>query len=164
VEHGTLRTLVLTGIRMVLGIFWLLQLTWKPPPGFGCPEGFCKWVQNEIDFPLIPLYGDVVRAVVQPNVALFGWVTTLVEVVIGLSLVLGLLTRLGGLVGTGWSINLMFGLAAVPGEQGWYFAFLIMLNALFLAFGSDLQYALDRVIGWRAWWARADKMTVRASG
>jgi uncharacterized membrane protein YphA (DoxX/SURF4 family) len=164
VTDGTLRSLLLSGVRVVLGIFWLLQLTWKPPPGFGCPEGFCKWVNNEVQYPAIPLYGELVRHLVQPNVYLFGWLTTVVEVAIGLSLLLGLLTRLGGLAGTLWSLNLTIGLLGVPGEQGWYYAFLLMLNAVYLAVGSDGQLALDRLIGWRDWWNRPVPTSPRAAG
>ena len=132
-------------------------MTWKPPPTFRCPDaGFCEWVAKEVQYPLIPLYGQLVRAVIQPNVYLFGWITTFTEVAIGLSLLLGAATRLGGMVGTLWSINLVIGLAGIPGEQGWYYAFLIMLNSVFLAIGSTGQLALDRVLGWRRVWARDD--------
>ena len=156
-SRGPLPGLLLTSIRVVLGIFWLLQLTWKPPPSFGCPDGgFCEWVGKEVQYPLIPLYGQIVRAVVQPNVYLFGWITTVTEVGIGLSLLLGVATRLGGLVGTLWSINLLVGLAAVPGETGWYYAFLTMLNAVFLGIGSSGQVSLDRLLGWRRVWAGDD--------
>ena len=91
-------SILLTGLRVVLGIFWLLQLTWKPPPTFACPEGFCLWVGLEVQYPVIPLYGEFVKAVIQPNIILFGWITTIVEVLIGLSLLFGLFTRLGALV------------------------------------------------------------------
>jgi hypothetical protein len=146
VTSGRCRTLLLTGVRVVLGIFWLLQLTWKPPPHFNCPEGFCLWVDNEVRYPVIPLYGEFVRVVVQPNVFLFGWITTVVEVAVGLSLLFGLFTRLGGLVGTLWSLNLLVGLANVPGEPGWYYAFLVKLNVIFLALGSRDQVAADQLL------------------
>ena len=71
----------LIGFRIVLGIFWLLQLTWKPPPTFGCPnDGFCLWLDKEIQHPVIPLYADRVRTLIRPNAILFGWFTTVVEV------------------------------------------------------------------------------------
>ena len=148
-------SVVLTVIRVMLGIFWLLQITWKPPASFGCPDaGLCLWLNLEAQHPLIPLYADFVRLIVLPNVYLFGWITTIVEVFIGLSLLLGLFTRFGALVGTLWSINLLIGLANVPNEQGWYYAFLIMLNLLFLALGASGQLSVDRARGWRSWWGR----------
>jgi hypothetical protein len=164
VTRGTLRWLALSGVRVVLGIFWLLQLTWKPPPYFGCPEGFCLWVNYEVQHPAIPLYGEFVRMFVQPNVLAFGWLTTVVEVAVGLSLLLGLLTRLGGLGGTLWSVNLMIGLLGVPGEPGWYYAFLVMLNAVYLGVGSDDQLALDRLVDWHAWWNQPAPTMPRAAG
>ncbi len=124
----------LIGFRIVLGVFWLLQLTWKPPPTFGCPnDGFCLWLDKEIQHPVIPLYADMVRTLIRPNAILFGWFTTVVEVMIGLTLVFGKWVRFGALVGTLWAINLLIGLANVPNEQGWYYGFLVMLNAIFLA-------------------------------
>jgi len=147
-------SILVTGLRVVLGVFWLLQLTWKPPPTFACPEGFCLWVGLEVQYPVIPLYGEFVKAVIQPNIILFGWITTIVEVLIGLSLLFGLFTRLGALVGVGWSINLLIGLANIPHETGWYYAFLIMLNVLFLAIGASGQWSIDRMRGFRHWLGR----------
>jgi thiosulfate dehydrogenase (quinone) large subunit len=148
--------LTLTGIRVGLGLFWLLQLTWKPPPTFGCPnEGFCLWLNNEIHHPLIPLYADFLAGVIRPNVILFGWFTTVAEVSIGLSLFFGALTRLGALVGTLWSVNLLIGLAAVPNEQPWYYILMILLNLVFVAIGASGQISVDRARNWRMWWGRA---------
>ena len=147
----------LTGVRVVLGIFWLLQLTWKPPPTFGCPnEGLCFWMDQEIEHPLIPLYGEFVRAVVRPNAILFGWVTTVTEVFIGVTLLFGVFTRLGALVGTLWSLNLRIGLAKVPNEQPWYYIFIVLLDLLHLAIGGSAQLSVDRAKRWRNWFGRAD--------
>ena len=147
----------LTGIRVALGIFWLLQLEWKPPPTFGCPgAGFCFWLDQEIQYPLIPLYADFLSAVVRPNAILVGWVTTLVEVAIGLSFVFGVLTRLGGLVGTLWSLNLLIGLAVVPNEQPYYYMLMILLNLVFFVIGASGQFSVDRARHWRIWWGHAE--------
>ena len=147
---------LVTGMRVLLGIFWLLQLTWKPPPSFGCPDaGLCLWLNMEVQYPVIQLYADFVRQIVQPNVYLFGWITTVTEVLIGLSLVLGLFTRFGALVGAAWTVNLLIGLAGVPHEQGWYYGFLIMLNLIFVALGASGQLSVERAKGWKTWFGRA---------
>lgn len=154
----------LTGIRVALGIFWLLQLEWKPPPSFGCPDGgFCFWLDQEIRYPLIPLYADFLKVVVRPNALLVGWLTTLIEISIGLSLVFGMLTRLGGLVGTLWSINLLIGLAVVPNEQPYYYMLMILLNLLFFVIGASGQFSVDQARHWRHWWGRADS-SIRGVG
>lgn len=156
-KTDTFVSLVLTGIRVLLGVFWLLQITWKPPPTFGCPDqGFCSWLDREIQYPVIPLYADFVRLIIRPNAILFGWITTVVEVFIGVTLVLGLFTRLGATVGTLWAINLLIGLANIPSEQGWYYGFSVMLNALFAVIGASGQVSVDRARNLRTWWARAE--------
>lgn len=155
----SLLSLTLTGIRVVLGVFWLLQLTWKPPPTFGCPNGgLCFWLDQEIQHPLIPLYGNFLRAVVRPNAILFGWFTTFTEVFVGLSLFFGVFTRLGALVGTLWSLNLFIGLAAVPNEQPWYYIFMVLLNFLYFVMGGSGQLSVDRIKRWRTWLGRADPL------
>jgi uncharacterized membrane protein YphA (DoxX/SURF4 family) len=148
----SLPTIGLTAVRVALGLFWISQFSWKPPPTFGCPnDGFCLWVNKEIEHPLIPLYANFLRAVIQPNIIAFGWFTFLVETATGISLVLGLFTRLGGLVGTLWSLNLLVGLLAVPGETWWYYVSTILLNFQFFALGDRLQFSLDRRLNLPSW-------------
>jgi uncharacterized membrane protein YphA (DoxX/SURF4 family) len=156
VHDELLPVIALTGVRVVLGLFWLSQFTWKPPPTFGCPDqGFCLWLDKEIQHPLSPLYAQVLQSVVRPNAIFFGWVTLIVETAIGLSLILGLLTRLGGLIGMLWSLNLLVGLVAVPGETAWYYISLVLLDFLYFGIGSAGQIALDQLLGWRNWWTGA---------
>ncbi len=155
-DSKRLNGLLMTAVRVLLGIFWLLQITWKWPPDFGCPnEGLCKWIDLEIAHPVFPIYGSLVASVIKPNVILLGWVTTIVEEGVGLLLLLGLFTRFGALVGALWSVNLLIGLGNIPNEQGWYYGFLIMLNLVFVAVGASGQIAIDRMRQWRSWWGRA---------
>ena len=152
-----LPTIALTGIRVIMGVFWLMQLTWKPPPTFGCPnEGFCLWLDKEIQYPTVPLYAEFVRVLVRPNVYLFGWLTTITEAAIGLSLLFGFFTRLGGLIGTLWSLNLLVGLASIPNEQPWYYISIVLIDFLYFALGSSRQLSIDRALGLRSWWARSE--------
>lgn len=150
---SALPVLGVTLVRVILGVWWISQFTWKPPPTFGCPDGgFCLWLNKEIQYPLIPFYGQILHAVVLPNAYLFGWLAFIVETAVGLSLALGLLTRLGGGVATLWSLNLLIGLVAVPGETSWYYIATILLNFLFFAMGSSDQISLDRALGISSWW------------
>ncbi len=135
----------LTVVRVLLGLFWLAQQTWKPPPTFGCPNGgFCFWLDQEIQHPLIPLYADFLRAVIRPNAIAFGWFTLLLEVAIGLALIFGVLTRLGALAGTLWALNLLIGLSVVPGETPLYYLAIVAVNLLFVLVGTSGQIAIDR--------------------
>jgi len=142
---NTLTGLVLTVVRVGLGLFWLAQQTWKPPPTFGCPSGgFCFWLDQEIQHPVMPLFADFLRTVIRPNAIAFGWFTLVLEVAIGLALILGVFTRLAALVGALWSVNLLIGLAAVPGESPWYYLAIIAVNLLFVVIGASGQISVDR--------------------
>jgi uncharacterized membrane protein YphA (DoxX/SURF4 family) len=141
----TIVGLALTVVRVLLGVFWLGQQTWKPPPTFGCPNGgFCFWLDQEIQHPLVPLYANFLRAVIRPNAVAFGWFTLVVEVAIGLALIFGVFTRLSALVATLWSVNLLIGLAVVPGESPWYYLLIIAVNLLFVVIGASGQISVDR--------------------
>jgi len=142
---NSLAGLVLTVVRVGLGLFWLAQQTWKPPPTFGCPSGgFCFWLDQEIQHPVVPLFADFLRTVIRPNAIAFGWFTLVLEVAIGLALILGVFTRLAALVGALWSVNLLIGLAAVPGESAWYYLAIIAVNLLFVVIGASGQISVDR--------------------
>ena len=142
---NTITGWALTVMRVLLGIFWLAQQSWKPPPTFGCPGGgFCFWLDQEIQHPLIPLYANFLRAVIRPNALAFGWFTLLVEVAIGLALIFGVFTRLGALAATLWSVNLLIGLAVVPGETPWYYLSIVAVNLLFAVIGASGQISVDR--------------------
>src|SRR5579859_987743 len=147
-------------VRVVLGLFWLGQLTWKPPPDFGCPDGgFCLWVRQEIEHPLLPVYATLLTHLVTPTVYAWGWFTTVLELAIGLSLLLGFLTRLGGLLSMLWSLNLLLGLAAVPHEYPPAYLMLALFGFLFLTSGGrhgaglDVRLIRPRLARRRAtWW------------
>jgi hypothetical protein len=157
VAPGALPVVGLTCIRLVVAVFWLSQFTWKPPPTFGCPDsGFCLWLDRAIASPLSPAFADVLRLVVRPYAFIFEWLVLALETTIGASLFLGLLTRLGGLLGTLWSIVLCVGFVEVPGTNAWYYVSLILLNLLFYAIGGTAQVSVDRLVGWRNRWSPAD--------
>jgi uncharacterized membrane protein YphA (DoxX/SURF4 family) len=149
-----LAVLGLTGVRLVLGIWWITQYRWKPPPSFGCPnDGFCMWLAKEVQFPYVGQYVEALRVLVLPNPVVAAWLVFLVETAVGVSLILGLYTRLGAMVGTLWSIVLLVGLFAVPGVVSWTYVSVILLDVIFFSIGSMSQLAVDRVLTTRSWWA-----------
>ncbi|MGA2490066.1 MAG: hypothetical protein ABSF99_07735 [Anaerolineales bacterium] len=142
--------------RMLIGILWFTQLLWKLPPTFGCPANFavstsitarttglCDWVGLMSIYSLIPLQGSLVKSLVIPNLAWMGWLIFLMEAFVAISLILGLFTRLGGLVGLLQAMNLFFGVSAVPGEWYWSYLMLAILGLIFLAVPTGRSVGFD---------------------
>ncbi len=146
--------LVLT--RLIIGYLWLNQLGWKMPPQFGCPpdfaistslndrtSGLCDWVGLMTIYSRVPLHAAFVESFVVPNLSWMGWFIWLMEVFIGLSLILGLVSRLGALVGLVQAANLFIGLSAVPTEWVWSYALLFTFHLLFFCLPPGRIWGAD---------------------
>lgn len=142
--------------RIVVGLLWISNALWKVPPDFGFaalpnpPDpSLAYFVQEIIEHPPFGLYQAFMRDLVLPNGVLFGYSILLAEWATGLSLFLGLFTRLGALLGTLQALNLMIGLANVPGEWPWAYRMLVLLNFIILATAAGRNWGLDQLL--RRW-------------
>ncbi|HLZ08711.1 MAG TPA: DoxX family membrane protein [Chloroflexota bacterium] len=156
IAEGFLAGFGLTCVRVILGYFWLSRVLANPPPTFGCPGGgFCLMIDQAVRSPYIQAIGGVLESVVQPNPAIFAWLVAFAQVAIGLILVLGILTRLGGLLGLILSLAFLVATAGIPGDFVWYYASMALLSTVFFAIGGANQLSVDQVVGWRTWWGEA---------
>jgi uncharacterized membrane protein YphA (DoxX/SURF4 family) len=139
----TARNLGVWGLRVLMGTMWWQQTLWKIPPNFA---GLQYWMQQEADHAAIVLQGVLVRDVVLPNLAVFGPLVYAVELLIALSLLLGLFSRAGALLGLLMGLNLWLGLYSAQGEWPWTYMFLVMIQAWFVidppgrALGADMLW------------------------
>jgi thiosulfate dehydrogenase (quinone) large subunit len=132
--------------RILYGVLWWQQSRWKvPSDDFGRKSGggLWYWVQQEIQHPTVSAYRDFLVSVMIPNWTFFGWMTLLTEIFIGVTLILGLVTRLGALVAVGMATNITLGILSVPHEWGWTYAMLIMLGALFVLTPAGRSVGVD---------------------
>ncbi|HET6895280.1 MAG TPA: TQO small subunit DoxD [Candidatus Baltobacteraceae bacterium] len=103
-----------TVLRLYAGAFWLVHglpkflnsSAFMPPSGY-MPQAVQKAVMSQTGF-----YHDFLLNVVTPNVNVFAELVRLGEVLAGCSLILGVFTRFGGLVGCFLALNYM----ALKGE------------------------------------------------
>ena len=118
--------------RMLIGVLWLFSLRWKLPPDFApsTGRGLMDWLQMELQYPAFAIYADFLESVIIPNFTLFAWIIFLAELLVGISLLTGFLTRLGATAGLLMSINLGVGLLAVPGEWPWSYLMMAMWHGL----------------------------------
>jgi uncharacterized membrane protein YphA (DoxX/SURF4 family) len=87
---------------------------------------------QEVEHASTVLLSAFVGDLVLPNLNVFGPLVYLTEAVIGISLLLGLFSRAGALLGVLMGINLWLGLYSAPGEWPWTYMFLIIIQALFV--------------------------------
>jgi uncharacterized membrane protein YphA (DoxX/SURF4 family) len=136
-------------LRVLTGAMWWQQSLWKIPPNFG---GLKYWMQQEADHAAIPLQADLVRDIVLPNLSAFGPLVYLVEVCIGVSLMLGLFSRAGALLGLLMGLNLWLGLYSAPGEWPWTYMFLVIIQAFFAVDPPGRMLGADVLLRRRSIW------------
>jgi len=132
--------------RIVYGYLWWQQSAWKvPSDDFGRKSGggLWYWVHQEIQYPTVPAYRDFLVNVMIPHWTFFGWMTLITETFIGVTLILGLFTRLGSFAALGMAANITIGIVGVPHEWGWSYVMLIMLAAIFLLTDAGRTLGID---------------------
>jgi uncharacterized membrane protein YphA (DoxX/SURF4 family) len=130
-------------LRLAVGGMWWQQSLWKIPPDFG---GLIYWMKQMVAHAAIALQSHLVEQIVLPHIVFFGPLVYAFEVSIGVSLMLGLLTRLGAFMGVLMALNLWLGLYSAPGEWPWTYGFLVIIQLLFLIDPPGRSLGADRLL------------------
>lgn len=140
------RTLyALAGLRILLGVLWLANLSWKLPPDFGKDdaEGLLYNFRLAEEHAVIGPLQDLTREVIIPQFTLFGWLVFLAELAAGVLLLLGLWTRVGALIGLIQSIAITLLVVRAPGEWVWTYVMLVAIGLVILVTPSGSRLSLD---------------------
>ena len=136
--------------RIAFGVLYLDMALQKAPwINFGWLRGF---IEKEIEHPAFPAVASFFKSVVLPNFTFFGYMTFVVELALGLGLLLGLLTRLAGIGGFLWQVNIAVGAFNVPGEWYWIWVLLTMPQFCFAVLAVGRVWGLDAIL--RPWLTR----------
>jgi len=128
--------------RIAFGILYLDMAFQKAPwKNYGWLPGF---IEQEIAHPAFPSIGAFLKDVVLPNLAVFGLVTFVVELALGIALLVGVLTRLAALAGFLWQVNIAVQAFAVPGEWYWIWVLLTVPQFCFAVAGAGRTLGADR--------------------
>jgi uncharacterized membrane protein YphA (DoxX/SURF4 family) len=139
-------------IRLMVGCMWWQQSLWKLPPyytdqpqaPFGT-TGLAYWMGLMGKHAAIPLQADFVNKIVLPHFYLFAPVVYGAEVLVAVSLILGLFARLGGAIGALQILNL-WRLYSAPGEWPWTYFFLLVLMVVFALHHYGRSLGVDAII------------------
>jgi uncharacterized membrane protein YphA (DoxX/SURF4 family) len=128
--------------RFLIGAMWWQQSVWKAPPDF---SGLHYWMEEMVKWASTPLQQWFVRDVVLEHYHFFAPQLYVLEVLVALSLIIGLFTRLGALFGALMATNLWLGLYRSPGEWPWTYFFLIIIQIIFLVQRPGRSLGLDAI-------------------
>ena len=140
-------------LRFLVGAMWWQQSLWKLPPyyqddptaPFGT-AGLSFWMKQIVEYGPFELQANLVRDVVLAHFYLFAPIVYLTEVAIGVSLMLGLLTRLGGLAGFLMALNLWSGLYVAPHEWPWTYFFLVVIQGIYTLHPPGRSLGIDALL------------------
>ena len=141
--------------RFFVGTMWWQQTLWKLPPLYTdnpsdpLNSGLHYWMNQLGQSAWLPLQAGFVNHVVIPHFYLFAPIVYVLEVLTGVSLILGLFVPLWGLIGVLQVLNLWLGLYHAPGEWPWTYFFLLVLMVIFTVNRSGRSLGLDAIIGER---------------
>jgi uncharacterized membrane protein YphA (DoxX/SURF4 family) len=133
-------------MRVIVGIMWWQQSLWKIPPHWDW--GLIHWMEVMVEHASTQLQSTLVRDLVLPNIHIFGPLVYAIEVIIAVSLILGVVTRIGAALGALMAINLWLGLYNAPNEWPWTYMFLVVLQLIFLINPPGRSLGID-ALAWR---------------
>ncbi len=164
---------IVVGLLWFSQVLWKLPPTFGCPANFQFSTreqyttGLCDWIGREavyagnlhlfyLDLHLLGMpsfsidlsslssaYGAFVRGFVMPN---FGWMAWLIfgmEFFITITVLFGVFTRLGALMGIAQALNLIIGVLPVPGEWEWSDLLLLTFNFVILMTAAGRYIGID---------------------
>ena len=136
--------------RFFIGAMWWQQSLWKLPPTYtDNPDGsgdLRYWMDEMTKWASTGLQRHFVKDVVLPHFYFFAPQVYFSEVLIAVTLILGLFSRLGALVGALMAINLWLGLYRSAAEWPWTYFFLIVVQIMLLVQRTGRSLGLDNIL------------------
>ena len=149
--------------RLTVGGMWWQQTLWKLPPTYtdhpdGVSGGLHFWVSEMVQHAAFGVQSWFVEHIVQPNFDVFALQVYLIEVTIAISLMLGIFSRVGGVLGALMATNLWLGLYRADDEWPWSYFFLILLQGTFAVYAAGRSLGIDAVL------RRSDEFDLKSRG
>ena len=155
-------------VRILTGYLWLQQLFWKLPPTFA---GLYGYIVTESRRAIIPGYGALLQhtflagcssASSQAGCTAFVPLAACVwtaELLVSISLMFGVFTRLGAILATILSIQLYVGLAYTGWI--WIYGMMVLLSIVLVAVPAGRRLGFDMWLAPRLQWAGQDSRLAR---
>lgn len=136
-----------TILRILIGMLWLYNVSWKRAPDFGeeAGNGLYKFTSYAVEYPVLAPYSWVVEHLVLPVFQPFGWGVLLAETALAVLLLTGTYVRLAALTGIAQSVAIALSVAYAPEEWPWSYWLMIGAHIVLLLSSSGRVLAVDAV-------------------
>ena len=143
--HDLATTISAFLLRITVGLLWLDNLSWKHPPDFGSKDrsGLYHFTSLAVEHPVFAPYSSLVKNVILPHFAIFGWAAFLVEIGLAVFLLLGLATRLWAVIGVAQSIAIYLSVGASPHEWKWSYFLMVAAHLAVLGLAAGRVWGVD---------------------
>jgi hypothetical protein len=134
-------------LRILVGLLWLYNVSWKHAPDFGqdAGTGLFKFTSYAVSDPVLPPFSWVIEQVVLPNFALFGWGVLVAETALAVLLLTGAWVRVAAAIGLAQSAAIALSVAFAPHEWPWSYWLMIGAHGLLLVSSAGRVLAVDAV-------------------
>jgi len=134
-------------LRVLLGLMWLYNVSWKRAPDFGqdAGNGLFKFTSYAVSHPVFPPYSWLVDNVVLNVFTPFGWVVLIAETTLAVLLLTGTWVRLAAAIGVAQSVAIALSVAFAPHEWPWSYWLMIGAHAVILFSSAGRMLAVDGV-------------------
>ena len=152
--HQRLRSAIIPFIRIVVGLLWLENASWKVPTKF--TGSFRRFTESAVDHEVFGPYAFFVKNVALKNFTAFGWLTLLTETLLGALLIFGICTRFASLLGVGASLAITMSILHVENEWPWSYYLMIVAHLALFALDAGRTGGIDAFLTDRSRsWERA---------
>ncbi len=133
------------GLRVLAGLLWLYNVSWKRAPDFGKDDdrGLYHFTALAVSDPVFPPYSWVVEHLVLPNFTPFGWVVLFAETTLAVLLLSGAFVRLAAALGVAQSVAIGLSVALAPDEWPWAYAMMVGIHVVLLFSASGRYLSVD---------------------
>ncbi len=151
---------VMAVVRIAAGVLWLSNLGWKTPSDFGVLRNFTR---DAVDHPVVAPYSWLTEHLILPHFTYFAWTVLFLETLLAASLMVGLFTRLFGVIGVVQAAFIGMSVAHAPGEWPWSYYLMVMVHVTIVATAAGRTWGLDELLRpilrarrspWAAWLLR----------
>ena len=146
---------LLAVVRVAVAVFFLFFGEYKIMDPSFAHGTMAQWLQGFIDHDAVQFYGVLLQRVALPNAVLLGYLVGALEMLLGISLLLGIFVRPAAVVGMLYMVNLVLATWFAPGHgaPAWrYFGNeldhvpMLLLFVVFYATKAGETWGLDGVL------------------